>query len=205
MEYDIFLPSMISLIFTLCVLSIIYGDNPLFRFAESTTIGAMAGHYILMALISIKGTLIVPISKGNIYLIFVFLLGIALFSRYTKWPWLARYPTAIMVGTGIGLSIRATIDAQIIQQIIGTMKPLNTQNLLTNIFNLFFVLGVLVSLSYFLFTIKLKGPLKIINKMGRLFLMMTFGAGAATYIIQMYNVLGTVAMSIIKDLQTIFG
>jgi hypothetical protein len=183
---------LVGVISVVAIWSAAWKDNPLFRLAENTLVGAMGGYLMLMSLIAIERNGIFPIyTTGKVYLIIPLILGILTFSKFTKWYWLYRYPIALVVATGVGLSLRTTIEAQFISQITATILPLNTPNMLTNFNNLVIIMFTVICLVYFFFTISEKGTkgrvLISFRKLAIYMLMMIFGAGFASGIMDYVN------------------
>jgi hypothetical protein len=85
---------------------------------------------------------------------------------------------AIVIGTGVGLAINGAIGAQITKQISANFLPLTSGAPMTIFNNLLIIIGSMTSLSYFLFTDRFSNKYTAsVSKIGRYFLMATFGAG----------------------------
>jgi hypothetical protein len=156
-----------------CILSIysfLYKENPVFRFAEHMYVGLAGGYAIAVSFDNIRTMALIPISQGQYMLILPCILGCFLFARLsTKYSWLARYPVAIMVGIGTGLSLRGIPSSQILAQIRATLMPL------TSINNILLVFGTVGTLVYFLFTKEHRGTVGIMAGVGKQFMMVSFG------------------------------
>jgi hypothetical protein len=82
-----------------------------------------------------------------------------------------------MVGIGMGISVRGYIHADIVQQIIATITPLwGPENPITYINNILILLLVISGLIFFIFTIQGREKLTPISRLGRIGLMIGFGA-----------------------------
>ena len=68
------------------------------------------------------------------------------------------------------MAVRNTVGSQVVTQIYATLLKPNTFN------NVLIVLGVAASLSYFFFSWESKGVLAVPSKIGRIVMMITFGA-----------------------------
>ena len=75
-----------------------------------------------------------------------------------------------LVGIGTGMAIRGTIGSQIVEQIRATLIAPNTFN------NIVIIVGVLTTMAYFFFSWEQKGILGPAARLGRIIMMVTFGA-----------------------------
>ena len=101
-------------------------------------------------------------------------LGILLYTRYVKrYAWVAKIPLGLLMGIGTGLAIRGLILSQVVNQIKACFIPLNSFD------NIFMVLGTLIVLFYFFFSIEHKGSAGNLAKVGRWVMMIGFGASFA--------------------------
>ncbi|QOR34803.1 hypothetical protein IMX26_15280 [Clostridium sp. 'deep sea'] len=157
---------------TLGLMSFTIKENPFYRFVEHVYVGIGAAHSLVMGWESLKTTAFTPIATGNYLKLIPVIIGLLLYTRFAKGAiWMSRYPLAILVGIGTGLTIKGTIGAQIINQIQATILPLNSIN------NVIIVFGVITVLMFFYFT--RKNDNKIFNassKVGRYVMMIAFGA-----------------------------
>jgi hypothetical protein len=171
----------VAALYTLFTFSYIYKENPFYRFAEHTFVGAAAGHFIVIAIQNILSKGWYPIvSKGQYIYVLSIVLGLMLFSRfYKKRAWISHYPLALLIGVGTALAMRGAIQAEFLTQVASTIAPLYTLTQKT-FDNFVIALTVISALVYFLFTVEAKGPLKApmtyLGKIGRYLLMIAFGA-----------------------------
>lgn len=104
---------------------------------------------------------------------------------------------SIVVATGAGLGLRGAVQAQLLNQVSATFLPLNSFN------NLVVVLGFIIGTSYFLFTKRytraLEGPLGILPKLGRWFLMIAFGASFGNASMGFLSMLIGRALFLVRD------
>lgn len=169
--------------FTIAITTLAFKDNPLAKFAEHTFLAAQAGNLVTMAWRNVNQIGISGLMKGSVLMIIPLLFGIALYTRYSKqYIWVSRYPTALMVGIGTGVTVRGFVEFQFTQQIVDTFKPLNSFN------NIFFVFTVVVCLTYFVYSLTPKNPafekpMSYISTTGRYLMMMAFGASMANTVI----------------------
>ena len=183
----------LAALFTIWVYSIAFRDNVFFKFAEHTFVGAAAGHSIVYGVDNVRRYGWDPLMKGAWLYAVVFLLGIILYARYNKkYFWLSRFPLAIMVGIGIGLSMRATVTAEFIAQIQSTaaMKVLGV-DAWTGFSNLLFIIIVLTVVYFFIFTFPgmHKGSLGIVSKIARYGMMAAFGYSFANTVLSRFNMI----------------
>lgn len=185
---------------TLAMFSLaIYKENPVYRVAEHAFIGIGAGHAIVTGIQSIQTSGWNPLVKDGEYaLIIPMIFGLLLFTKYVKpVSHLSRLTMSIVVATGAGLGLRGAVQAQLLNQISATFLPLTSFN------NLVIVLGFVVGTSYFLFTRRytrsLEGPLAILPKLGRWFLMIAFGASFGNASMGFLSMLIGRALFLVRD------
>lgn len=168
----------------MCVMlyTILYGDQPISRFAEHIYMGTTAGYYAYVNLRFYWDKGIVQMMEpGKIHFIIPVILGICIYARlYTPTRWVYRYPMAILMGSMLGVSIRTTVFSQIIDQfILGNLPPLSPivgVPVGTAINNLIIIIGSLCATVFFVFSHDFSGPTRHIHRIGRLFLLCSFGA-----------------------------
>lgn len=194
MEFATIVQIWMAAIFTIVIYSIAFRDNVLFKFAEYTFVGAAAGHSLVYGIDNIIRYGWSPLIGGSYLYILVFILGILLFTRYHKdLFWMSRYPLAIMVGLGIGLSMRAVITAEFIAQIKSTaaLKVLGAKDAWTGFTNLLFIAIVMSVVYFFVFTFpKMQGGrLGVIPRFARYGMMAAFGYSFANTVLSRYNMI----------------
>ncbi len=179
---------------TLALYSYLYKENPAYRFAEHLYVGLAAGYAVAVGFNSVRNAAFRPIGEGRFIFIIPCILGLLLYSRFIRrYAWMSRYPVAVLVGIGTGMSLRGIPSSQIIAQVRAAMVPLNSLN------NILLVIGVLSSLIYFLFIFEHKGRTGVISSIGRQVMMIGFGATFATSIFDNFSLLiGTLNM-LLKD------
>jgi hypothetical protein len=158
-------------------------ENILTRFTEHVAIGISAGYSVIAALTFLESTTFSPLMKGEWYYIIPIILGIVLYSTISsEYRYLSRYPLAIMVGSMIALGVTAGVSAQIIDQIVATALPL-TGSPMEIISNLVIIITTLTVLYNFIF-IAQKGTISDnIFRIGRISIMVAFGATFGNYIL----------------------
>ncbi len=197
---------------TLCIYSFLYRDNPFYRFAEYLFIGISVGYYIVIYIhqgfipfawepfwAAVKpfwpG---IPREAGWIGLIKLIpiALGLLFFGGLSpRHTWLIRYPSAVLVGFGSGISIPLMLRTFIFEQTRGTVEPFAAINAGTLspwgiLEAILMLIGVACTLTYFFFSVEHRGPVKWLSKVGIAFLMIGFGAAFGN------TVMGRVALLI---------
>ncbi len=169
----------LAALFTIWAFSFIFRDNAWFKFAEHTYVGAAAGHSIVYGVDNVTRYGVAPFMKGSMFYVVLFLLGVLLYTRYHKtYFWISRIPIAIMVGIGMGLSMRSTVTSEFIAQIQSTaaMKILGLDPF-TAFSNLIFIIILLCTVYFFIFTFPNMhmGKKSYIGKIARYGMMAAFG------------------------------
>ena len=158
---------------TLGLMSFAIGENPWYRLIEHMYVGIAAAHSLVMGWENLQNNAIYPvIEDGEFIKLVPLILGILLYARFVKGQmWLARFPMAVLVGIGVGLTVRGTITTEIINQVNATLRPINSLD------NLIIFLGVLTVLMFFYFTRKDTNPVFNYSSIfGRYIMMIAFGA-----------------------------
>jgi hypothetical protein len=196
----------IASILSLAILSFLYKENPFFRAAEHIFLGVANGylvtfywHRILMPI------LFRPLfQQGDLLLIIPFTIGILYLTRFIpRMSWLVRIPIAIYMGYWTGVLIPATIQAQIIKQVQGTvLTSANFQSWNAGtwgiVWSVIVFIGVLCTLSYFYFSREHKGVIGVTSRIGIVFVMIGFGAAFG------YTVMARISL-LIGKLQFLLG
>ncbi len=190
--------NLVAAVLTLCVLSRIVGDNPLFRVAQYLFVGVSLGYafVVLYHQVLVQDILNITANLNNIQalllLLVPFVLGLLLIPRIVgqqAGSWLANIPLGLLFGAGAAIALVGALVGTLYTQILATIPPAGT-GLLQLIGLTILALGVVATLSYFYFTARReRGIGRIINSLGKAgywLLMLTFGfffAGAlVTYL-----------------------
>lgn len=196
----------IASILSIAILSFLYKENPFFRAAEHIFLGVANGylvtfywHRILMPI------LFRPLfQQGELLLIIPFIVGMLYLTRFIpRISWLVRIPIAIYMGYWTGVLIPATIQAQIIKQVQGTILTApNFQawnaGTMGIVWSVIVFIGVLCTLSYFYFSREHKGVIGVTSRVGIVFVMIGFGAAFG------YTVMARISL-LIGKLQYLLG
>ena len=142
--------------------------------------------------------------QGELLLIIPFIIGMLYLTRFIpRISWLVRIPIAIYMGYWTGVLIPATIQAQIIKQVQGTILTApNFQawnaGTMGIVWSVIVFIGVLCTLSYFYFSREHKGVIGVTSRVGIVFVMIGFGAAFG------YTVMARISL-LIGKLQYLLG
>lgn len=193
----------IAAFLTLAVLSFLYKDNPVFRFAESLFAGVSLGYYVGITLDqTLKPNLFEPLQTNfnlNWDLAIAGLLGAFLYMRYVpKIGWVARYGLAIYVAYYIGIEFTRKIDGEVLPLMGRTILPVKDFDFSgiaaffasPAMLALCAIVGTYSVLVYFFFSKEHNAVTRPIARLGVWFLMISFGAAFG------FTVMGRVALLI---------
>jgi hypothetical protein len=161
----------------LCAWSYLYrGVNPFYRIVETLTVGVMLGFGFYQAIDVITKQVVTPLTSGNIFqpALGSLILGLLLYTRFNKdTAWIARWPSAIIAGVGLGIAVTALPKAQILTRLqVGSWigpTPLDAFS------NIIYSVSLLTSLGFFIFTREQVGWISVSARIGRFFMMIGFG------------------------------
>ena len=155
---------------------VLYKETKVYRWAEYTSIATTIAITLIVNMTNVVRLAITPMLAGEYHYIIPIIMGLAIYSMlFTKYRWISRYPTALMVGASLGLGMSAQIKPWIIDAIISTITP-PTAGTLFDWFNYCIIaVGFALSLFYFLFTYEQSGPMKHLSKYGRWFIKIGLG------------------------------
>jgi hypothetical protein len=182
---------------TLAVYSFLVKDNRAFRLTEKLFVGLGAGYSAALGYKNIVQIGITPVLQGRLLPLIPLILGLMAYTRYFKSvAWMSRIPVGLIVAIGAALTLRGSIQAQLIDQLVGSMVPW------TSINNLIIVFGTASTIAYFYFRARSAGPFDTaMNWSGwfaRLVMMIAFGIGYT-------GILGANIPRTIGQIQLIFG
>lgn len=192
-------------VLTFAILSFLIKDNGFYKLAEHIFVGISAGYGVVVvwheAVLPIMLYRIFPALGGdatatpNYWVIIPVILGLLIIARFIpRFAWLSRWPLAFVVGVTAGSTIPVVVQANILEQMSGTIRPLayrlplvlahhpgaldlSPLAVFTVFNNLVLIIGVICVLSYFYFSHEHKRLLGVSSRMGVWFLMIAFGAG----------------------------
>ena len=178
-------------IITLAVGTIYWKDNPFGKWGEHVWIGTLIGNLSVMGLKAIYEIGFNRIFNGAFIYIIAILMGLATLTRYSsRYRWLSRYPAALLVGIGTGISVRAVPEASITKQISALYTPLFVLDPITSINNILIFIITILGIFYFTFTVRPLAAGKIPEKLriiARYVFMAAFGVTFATVVVTRFN------------------
>ncbi|MFQ5608394.1 MAG: hypothetical protein ACE5GA_10635, partial [Candidatus Zixiibacteriota bacterium] len=121
------LATTLTALLTLAVFSFLYGDNPIYKFAERLLVGLAIGYSLVIAWTSaIMDRVYTPLfSEGSWWTVIPLFLGLLMFSRFSRrYSWLSGIPLAAMIGAGAGAALPAMLEARILKQVSSTVGVL---------------------------------------------------------------------------------
>ena len=176
---------------TLFILTFLYKDNPLFKFAEHLYVGISLGYTVVKGVDLFFRLVIDPVFKeGDWSRLIPVLIGLLMLSRFVpKIAWLSRIAFAFFVGVGSGLAIPRLASSNILKQVEDTVRPLASMGVdgslqvswiwtdpSSTLNSIIILVGVLSVLFYFFFSVEHHGPGRGVALTGIVFLMLAFGA-----------------------------
>ncbi|NNE44091.1 MAG: hypothetical protein HKN12_07770 [Gemmatimonadetes bacterium] len=181
----------LSIALTLCILSFLYRDNPLYKFAEHLFVGISAGYYIALSYQeTIRPNLIDALAAGNYWRLAPLVLAVMMFTRFApRIAWLSRWPLAFIVGMYAGINVGAYGRGDLIIQLQATMLDFMHGGW-KGVSNFLLVVGLATSLLYFYFSKEHTGVMKGVSRVGIAFLMVSFGASFG------YTVMSRISLAI---------
>jgi hypothetical protein len=189
---------LVAVLLTLLVFSRLIGDNPAYRVAQYLFVGVSLGyafvviyHQVLRpAALGAMADVSDPLTLG--LRLVPWLLGLLLLTRVTgrqAISWLANIPLALLFGVGTALAVGGALLGTLLPQLLDTVRPL-AGDALQAVGAVLLVLGVVLTLCYFYFTVPRETPsgrvVALGARIGRWLLMVAFGfffaGGLLTYL-----------------------
>lgn len=187
-------------------LSLLIKENKFYTIVEHIAIGGGVAHLLVMALVSVNTSGFKPALEGNYILIIPIILGFLSLARLTQWKWLSRYSYALLISIGVGVMLAAVIEGQIIGQMrtIGNfiLQATNSFEMISGIIG---AIGVITGITYFIYTREHTGALGISARIGRIFLMISFGTCWAAEVSWFLGALSGQIETVLNNLMSILG
>ena len=189
---------LVAVLLTLLVFSRLFGDNPAYRLAQYLFVGVSLGYAFVVVYHQVLrpaaiGTLASAGDPSTLGLrLAPWLLGLLLLTRVTgrqAISWLANIPLALLFGVGTALAIGGALLGTLLPQLLDTARPVGGDPLQA-VGAVLLVLGVVLTLCYFYFTVPREtagGRVVALGaRIGRWLLMVAFGfffaGGLLTYL-----------------------
>lgn len=158
-----------------------FGDSFFSSFGERWFVGATVGFTFFVVWNSYKSNAIDFIAQGRWWLIIPVIIGLLSFTRLTRYRWAARYPVAALSGIGLGVFFGFNLRGSVLAIITSTVDELIT--LQPDPFSAIVSFIAVVSVvTYYLYSEKYSsifhsrsGKLYYVMRLGRLFMMASFG------------------------------
>ena len=194
----------LSIFLTLCVFSYLYGDNPIYKFAEHLFLGVSIGIGVVEQYHSaLQPNLMDQLATGRLWSIIPLILVIFLFARVAgkQVSWLARIPIAFFVAAYAGVKVTGEANANLMTQVAQSMPNLQQLHATHGwwhweadgagvISGVFVLVGLIACLLHFYFSAPQSRPLQAVSRFGVLVLMLAFGASFG------YTVMGRISLAI---------
>ncbi len=197
----------ISIFLTLCVLSFLYDDNPVYKLAEHIFLGVSIGYGVIEIYFGVfKPNLLDKLFEGlwfqRALAVVPLILVILLFSKLDKKrAWLARIPIAFLVATYAGVKLTGELNANLMTQVAQSIPDLGqvwadhglwdwSADGAGVISSVLLVLGLSACLLHFYFSAPQSKAMQKISRFGVLVLMLSFGASFG------YTVMGRISLAI---------
>lgn len=195
----------LSIFLTLCILSFLFEDNPIYKFAEHLFMGVGTAVAIIEEYYGTFAPKLVDKLADHHWLSLVpLVLSALLFAKlFRNGDWLARIPIAFIVAVFAGLKLTGEANASLMTQVAQTMVDLgklyrdfglaSMENDYNGVFSgLVLVFGLAACLLHFYFSAAHNRPMKVVSRVGVLVLMLSFGASFG------YTVMGRISLAIAR-------
>lgn len=181
---------------TLALYSVLYKENPIYRFAEHVFIGAAAGYSIYMTWAQVlKPQWFDLIASGQWYWVFVPVVGGMFYFTFSrKHSWISKLVFGALLGLTSGMAFKGFAGMNM-DQISASFKPLYVRGDIGSSFNnVIFIFVLLTVMAYFFFSFEHKSKVqRTPASIGRWVLMFAFGAMfGATVMARMSLLIGRV-------------
>lgn len=193
----------LSIFLTVCILSFLYGDNPIYKFAEHLFLGISIAIGVIEQYYGVFGpNLVDKLSGGRLLsLVPLGLIVLLFFKLSRKLDWVARIPIAFIVALYAGVKLTGEANANLMTPIKATMQDLGQLYETHGWFNLeadgagvisgvLLVVGLCATLLHFYFSAAHNRPLRVVSRFGVLMLMLSFGASFG------FTVMGRISLAI---------
>ena len=178
----------------------LYKKNILSDIAQETFISTALAMYFVSSVKQIQASGITPLLNGEVLLIVPLILGALTFAHFNKeYSFLQRWSLAVVIGVGFGIIIRTSIESTIMNNFVGSILPVIGVGPLELFNNVLMMVAVFSTLSYFIFTRKREGSLGKVQKLGRYFMMVYFGAAFGQFVMARLSVFLGVLSTLLRN------
>jgi len=186
---------------------VFYKDTIVYELSEHILLGTATGYVLVTGIKAIINNAVTPMQlEGKFIYLIPMILGLTLFFQLSKKTRLySRIPLSIIVGVGLALTLRRVLLAYLIGYIKAAFKPIAGVDMLTSINNILILVGSISALMYFIMSKDQTGTFGYITKIGRAFLMVTFGAYMGTQEMSRFTLLAGRIEFVIKAFNLIAG
>jgi hypothetical protein len=176
-------------------------DTIIYRFAERIFVGLAFAVVAVTGVSVIFNTSLIPATEGNFIGIPGLILGILMFARLSKGlTYVGRWPLALLMGVGSGISLGGIVQTTVTRQMRAIAGTTFTGSPLEVLGSILAVVFALCSILYFIFTYKTgSGILEYPAKLGRLALMLTFGAAYGMTVAGRYALLASNILFLVRE------
>ena len=122
----------------------------------------------------------------------------------TKFRWVSRYGTSLMIGIGYGVSMGPLIVVTVIGQLQTAAGLLSSTDPTVLFGGIVSFIAMVTTLFYFLFTVPRTGIAGSLRRVGRIFVMFMLGGFAATLVPWMFDNLILMSQRILWDFLGLF-
>lgn len=208
----------VGTLLTLMLLSYILGDNPFYRLALHILVGVTVGYGTAVALMVLFRTVLPALSDpaARLSLIVPVVLGILLlFKGFPRWaPW-GNFSTALLVGVGAAVALSGAVLGTIIPQTraVGSLGAWLQGGWAGLANGLLMAVGTACALLAFAFAVPRNpslrrlwdGTVGLAGRLGRVFLLVAFGAAFATALTASLSVLVGRVYAVVEGVQRILS
>lgn len=193
----------LAIFLTVCILSFLYEDNPVYKLAEHVFLGVSIAIGIIEQYYSVFQPNLIDKLKGGeaLSVVPLVLIGLLFFKLSRKLDWVARIPIAFIVAVYAGVKLTGEANANLMTPIRASMQDLGDLYERYGLWSmdaagagvisgLVLALGLCATLMHFYFSAALSRPLRVVSRFGVLMLMLSFGASFG------FTVMGRISLAI---------
>lgn len=193
----------LAIFLTVCILSFLYEDNPVYKLAEHIFLGVSIAIGVLEAWYGVfEPNLINKLMGGHLLSLVPLTLIVLLFGKLVRSvDWVAKIPIAFIVATFAGLNLTGEAKANLMSPMAASMPDLAELWEKHGLFDLaadgaglisgvLLVAGICGTLLHFYFSAAHNRPMQYVSRFAVIVLMLSFGASFG------YTVMGRISLAI---------